>query len=145
MQFTMEWKPKSSQKPAIISPSASGTASAPSSSQADDSIASNLVDVTNLSKKLSEVNVLEERHVIIPQHLRVPESERTQLTFGSFGTGFDSTNVSSSVSQAFESVQRSSDGPSVRLFPFLTHMVLCMWNTVDISVGNGDCHVGSSK
>ena len=119
MQSTMEWKPKSSQKPAIISPSTSGTASTPNSSQTDNSSSSNAVDVTNLTEKLSNVNIFEERHVIIPQHLRVPESERTQLTFGSFGAGFDPTKTTSSVSQAFESAEESSDGPSIRLFPFI--------------------------
>lgn len=115
MQSTMEWKPKSSQKPANISPSMSGTASAATSSHNDNSSTPNPVDVTNLSEKVSQVNIVEERHVIIPQHLRVPEFERTQLTFGSFGAGFDSTKASSSVSQTFENAEQSIDGPSISL------------------------------
>ncbi|KAJ6851726.1 uncharacterized protein M6B38_258480 [Iris pallida] len=113
MQSTMEWKPKTSQKPTVISPIVSAHTR---SSCAEDASSSNPADVSNLSKKLSQVNVLEEpeRHVIIPQHLQVPESEYTKLTFGSFAAGFDSTKSFSSACQALED-EELCDEPSVSL------------------------------
>ncbi|XP_020276851.1 LOW QUALITY PROTEIN: uncharacterized protein LOC109851226 [Asparagus officinalis] len=117
MQSTMEWKPKSSQKAAIISTNTSGTTSAPTL-HTDNSSNSKPVDVANFPE------------VIIPEHLRVPDSERTQLTFGSFGAGFDSTKISSSVSHAFESVEQLIDGHSTRLFPILPKPQVCVRNTM---------------
>lgn len=126
VQSTMEWKPKSSQKPAPISLNTTGMTSAPTSSRTDNSSNSSSVDITNLSGKLSQVNILEECHVIIPEHLRVSESERTQLTFGSFGVEFDSTEVSSSVSQALGNADQSNDEPSIRWFPVIPKSKVCM-------------------
>ncbi|KAJ6824441.1 uncharacterized protein M6B38_381295 [Iris pallida] len=111
-QSTMEWKPKSSQKPTVISPIV--TAPPSSSCVVDASSSSNPADVSNLTKKLSQVNVLEEPHVIIPQHLQVPESEYTKLTFGSFAAGFNSTKSFSSARQALKNAELH-DEPSVSL------------------------------
>ncbi|KAJ6824682.1 GBF-interacting protein 1-like [Iris pallida] len=41
-----------------------------------------------LQRKLEELQVLDSKHVIIPNHLQVPESERTGLSFGSFDANF---------------------------------------------------------
>ena len=41
-------------------------------------------EVAGLSKKLSQANVSQDEHVIIPEHIRVPDSERTHLIFGTF-------------------------------------------------------------
>ncbi|KAJ6818128.1 uncharacterized protein M6B38_407295 [Iris pallida] len=113
----MEWKPKTSQKPTVISPIVSAQTR---SSCAEDASSSNPADVSNLSKKLSQVNVLEEpeRHVIIPQHLQVLESEYTKLTFGSFAAGFDSTKSFSSACQALED-EELCDEPSVSLSAYV--------------------------
>lgn len=68
----LEWKPKS------VSPS---TAAPPgASSPVDDG---SKTEVSALSKKLSHANVSHE-HVIIPEHIRIPDSERTHFIFGSF-------------------------------------------------------------
>uniref|UniRef100_A0ACD5X1I6 Uncharacterized protein n=1 Tax=Avena sativa TaxID=4498 RepID=A0ACD5X1I6_AVESA len=67
----LEWKPKS------ISPANVARSSATS---VDD----NQVGITGLSMKLSEANVSEDERVIIPEHLRVPDSERTNFIFGTF-------------------------------------------------------------
>ena len=112
MQSNMQWKPKSIQKANASSPGVIGTAS--SSPHADGSCSSNPADVPGLSEKLSQINILETKHVIIPQHLRVPESQRTELTFGSFGADFESTKGSTSASQASENAQETSDEPTVR-------------------------------
>lgn len=74
----LEWKPKS------ISPSSINhevTATPPSvPSPVGDG---NKAEVAALSKKLSQANVSHE-YVIIPEHIRIPDSERTHLIFGSF-------------------------------------------------------------
>ncbi|XP_008784271.2 GBF-interacting protein 1-like [Phoenix dactylifera] len=113
MQSNMEWKPKSIQKAAAISPGVIETGS--TFSHADGSGSSNPADVPGLSEKLSQINILETQHVIIPQHLQVSESEHTQLTFGSFGAGFDSTKGFTSASQASENAQETSNEPTLSI------------------------------
>ncbi|EHA8588949.1 GBF-interacting protein 1-like [Cocos nucifera] len=107
----MQWKPKLIQKATAISPGVIATAS--SSPHAEGSGSSNQADVPGLSEKLSQIDILETQHVIIPQHLQVPESERTELTFGSFGAGFESTKGFTSSSQASENAQEMSDEPTL--------------------------------
>lgn len=58
--------------------------SASSTSCVDDNTCSNDVVLTGLSEKLTQINVSGDERVIIPQHLRVPESLMNVLTFGSF-------------------------------------------------------------
>ncbi|XP_010917133.1 uncharacterized protein [Elaeis guineensis] len=113
MQSNLEWKPKSSQKAPAVRPSVIETSS--SSPHADGSGSSNPVDVPGLSEKLSRVHILETQHVIMPLHLRVPESEHTRLTFGSFGAGFDSAKGYTSTSQAFENAQEMSNEPTLSI------------------------------
>ncbi|KAF8388757.1 hypothetical protein HHK36_025437 [Tetracentron sinense] len=110
-QPNMEWKPKSSRKSSIVSPEVIGTAAIPVSTPTDNSRESK-TETAQLQERLSRVNVLENQHVIIPQHLRVPEADRTQLTFGSFGAGFDSTQSLASGFQAIGSAEESSAEPS---------------------------------
>ncbi|KAJ8500598.1 hypothetical protein OPV22_011150 [Ensete ventricosum] len=108
MQTNMEWKPKSTQKPmpgVVVSDSVS-----PSS--ADNLCITKLVDANELSEKLSKASISENQHVIIPQHLQVPESERTFLTFGSFETGFDSKGIITANQQS-QSADEFTDEPSV--------------------------------
>ncbi|XP_074580082.1 uncharacterized protein LOC141836478 isoform X2 [Curcuma longa] len=109
MQVNMEWKPKSTRKPNIVVPATYGTDSAAPSS-ADNSISSKVIDVTGLSKNLSKLSILENRHVIIPQHLQVPESELARLTFGSFEVGFDTNRYTYNQSQSADEV---ADEPSM--------------------------------
>jgi hypothetical protein len=68
----LEWKPKT------VNPANAARSSATSS------VDGNQVDTAGLSKKLLEANVSEDERVIIPEHLRVPDSERTNLIFGTF-------------------------------------------------------------
>ncbi|KAJ4958674.1 hypothetical protein NE237_025785 [Protea cynaroides] len=107
-QSNMEWKPKSSQK---SSPGVIGTA-APISHLADYSTELK-PETAVLQEKLLQVNVSDNQHVIIPPHLRVPEADRTQLTFGSFGAGFDSMGSLASGFQTVESAEGSNGEPSV--------------------------------
>ncbi|RZC01220.1 GBF-interacting protein 1-like isoform X2 [Glycine soja] len=97
-QQNKEWKPKSSQKPNSNSPGVIGTpkkaavaaASPPAENSGD--IESN---TTELQDKLSQVNIYENQNVIIAQHIRVPETDRCQLTFGTIGTELDSSRLQS--------------------------------------------------
>ncbi|KAJ1296731.1 hypothetical protein BS78_01G324800 [Paspalum vaginatum] len=74
----LEWKPKS------ISPSSINhevTAAPPGAPSPVGDV--NKAEVAGLSKKLSQANVSHE-HVIIPEHIRIPDSERKHLIFGTF-------------------------------------------------------------
>lgn len=106
MQRNMEWKPKTSLKSTTISPAV--TMTTPAAALADTSNLS-AVDVNGLSNKLSQANISDDRHVIIPEHLRVPESEYACLTFGSFGAGLDPTEGLTSASQAFEKSEQFNE------------------------------------
>ncbi|XP_039027387.1 GBF-interacting protein 1-like isoform X2 [Hibiscus syriacus] len=46
------------------------------------------VATSKLQKKLEELHFPHRQHVIIPDHIHVPESERIKLSFGSFDAGF---------------------------------------------------------
>nr|CAB3495640.1 unnamed protein product [Digitaria exilis] len=57
----------------------------------------NQAEVAGLSKKLSQANVSQDEHVIIPEHIRVRDSEVTHLIFGTFGSEIDpKTSVTTS-------------------------------------------------
>ncbi|KAG6467923.1 hypothetical protein ZIOFF_072488 [Zingiber officinale] len=47
----------------------------------------------NLAKKVEELKLSDRQHVIIPNHLQVPESERHGLSFGSFDANFEFNTV----------------------------------------------------
>ncbi|XBI08234.1 hypothetical protein VPH35_135992 [Triticum aestivum] len=88
IQPAKEWKPKSTNKSCTNDADNSGTnATSPLDSKAENA---NVLDVNSLCDKSSHANVHEMEHVIIPEHLRVPEYEQTRLRFGSFTPGFDS-------------------------------------------------------
>lgn len=118
----MEWKPKPSPKLGTVSHDVNET-TAPSC--ANVSSGSDREELAGLSEKLSQVNFFGDEHVIIPEHLRVPETEWTQLIFGSFGVGFDSTKGLPSAFQPQGNAEESSDGPSVRLFSSPHLFLLC--------------------
>lgn len=85
---TKEWKPK-----AVQGSGTAGASDAPTTIEATTSSlsVSNLDsdDATSkLHKKLQELHLQQRQHVILPNHIHVPESERSKLSFGSFGTLF---------------------------------------------------------
>ncbi|KAF8025743.1 hypothetical protein BT93_F2546 [Corymbia citriodora subsp. variegata] len=117
-----EWKPKSSQRPTNSNPGIIGT---PPKSAAPTDKNFKRVDsqVANMPEKFAHLNIHEAQNVIIAQHIRVPDAERCQLTFGSFGVDFDtSRNFASggareelngeSAASLSESVPASSSGTS---------------------------------
>ncbi|EEF41015.1 uncharacterized protein LOC8284671 isoform X2 [Ricinus communis] len=89
-QHNKEWKPKSSQKASVGSPGVIGTPTKSSSPPAGNSKDLES-DATDMQEKLLRVNIYENQNVIIAQHIRVPETDRCRLTFGSFGVEFDSS------------------------------------------------------
>ncbi|CAN1236068.1 GBF-interacting protein 1-like, partial [Linum grandiflorum] len=69
--------------------------------------------------KLKELNLPQRQHVIIPNHIHVPESERTKLSFGSFDTSFGvaksyASGQESEKSSATQSVEEVSEEPTAR-------------------------------
>jgi hypothetical protein len=91
-----EWKPKSKNRSSTNDAVNSGTdAIFPLESNAE---IAKVLDVNSSCDKTSHPNVHEMEHVIIPEHLRVPEYEQTRLRFGSFTPGFDSDQIPTSTS-----------------------------------------------
>ncbi|WVZ57247.1 hypothetical protein U9M48_007652 [Paspalum notatum var. saurae] len=74
----LEWKPKSISPSSINHEVTVAPPGAPS--PVGDG---NKAEVAGLSKKISQANVSHE-HVIIPEHIRIPDSERRHLIFGTF-------------------------------------------------------------
>lgn len=94
VQPVKEWKPKSTKKSLTIEADKSiADASSPSASNFENA---STPDVNGLSDKLSQAYLHEVEHVIIPEHLRVPEYEQTKLRFGSFTSGLDSEQIPAS-------------------------------------------------
>ncbi|KAM1714224.1 hypothetical protein ACFX12_024860 [Malus domestica] len=89
-QTNKEWKPKSSQKPSSNSPGVIGTPTKSISPASGDSKVSES-EAAKLQDKLALVNVYDNCNVVIAESIRVPDSDRFQLTFGSLGTELDST------------------------------------------------------
>ncbi|XP_020597522.1 GBF-interacting protein 1-like isoform X3 [Phalaenopsis equestris] len=92
----MEWKPKSTNVNSISSSEVRCCSGVdPSKGKAREAISCSLnvseSMVSDISKKvpnLEDLRISDTQHVIIPDHLQVPESERTGLSFGSFGLNF---------------------------------------------------------
>ena len=108
-----EWKPKtaSSVIQQLRTVSAAAAASEVSGVAFNDTEhlepASRILDsedaTSKLQKKLEELHVSKSQLVILPNHIQVPDSERSKLSFGSFGIGF---GVSAVVPNGLESDQR---------------------------------------
>ncbi|KQK19096.1 uncharacterized protein LOC100833454 isoform X2 [Brachypodium distachyon] len=90
-QKVKEWKPKSTTKSATNDTDNSRTDAVPPLDNKTES--ADVLDVNSLCDKTSHANLHEMEHVIIPEHLRVPEYEQTRLRFGSFTPGFDSDQL----------------------------------------------------
>nr|XP_023891926.1 GBF-interacting protein 1-like isoform X2 [Quercus suber]POE61410.1 gbf-interacting protein 1 [Quercus suber] len=120
-----EWKPK----PTNINVQDSGTAAAPEApailveataqTQHDTSVLDMEEATSNLQRKLEELHLPQRQLVILPNHIHVPESERTKLSFGSFGTDFGVTTSyisgpvsdksSTSLSEISQGIEESVD------------------------------------
>lgn len=127
-QHNKEWKPKSSQKSNSNNPGVIGTpkkAAASASPPAENS--GDIESVTaELQDKLSQVNIYENQNVIIAQHIRVPETDRCRLTFGTIGTELDSSRLQSKFPLIGAS-EKSNEELTARLvsFFFFFKKLLC--------------------
>ncbi|KAF8414285.1 hypothetical protein HHK36_002287 [Tetracentron sinense] len=90
-----EWKPKpTNPNPAQASGTVGTSEIAPVSVEAGAqslpalSVSTSEEATSKLQKKLEELRFSDGQHVIIPNHLQVPEAERTGLSFGSFDASF---------------------------------------------------------
>ncbi|KAL9261880.1 GBF-interacting protein 1-like protein [Drosera capensis] len=66
---------------------------------------------SDLQEKLHDLNVRDVQHVIIPNHIHVPEAIRTRLSFGSFDAAFtiSSDTVDDSKSEKFATSDSNSE------------------------------------
>lgn len=125
-----EWKPKSTH---TNHSQASGMPVTADVSTVVEAVSESLpVSVTvasenttlKLEKKLDELQLSDRQHVIIPNHLQVPESERHGLSFGSFDSNFNlsmgSANGAASdksttpPSESSQETEENVEGPSLR-------------------------------
>lgn len=105
-QVNKEWKPKSSQKSSVITPGVIGSTAksvSPSADNPSDNSKDLKSEAAKLQDKLSQLDIYENQNVIIAEHIRVAETERCLLTFGSIGTAF----------QAVGSVEESGGSASL--------------------------------
>ncbi|XP_074566028.1 GBF-interacting protein 1-like isoform X2 [Curcuma longa] len=89
-----EWKPKSVLANPAQASETNDTSEVPVVTEAVSQSLPTLLSATpvgasvKLAKKVEELKVSDRQHVIIPNHLQVPESERHGLSFGSFDANF---------------------------------------------------------
>ncbi|GMI66294.1 hypothetical protein like AT3G07660 [Hibiscus trionum] len=93
-----EWKPKPISSNVGKGSGTAGVSDVPTSSveaSAHSQPISRVLDseeaTSKLQKKLEELHLPQRQHVIIPNHIHVPESERNKLSFGSFDASFGVT------------------------------------------------------
>lgn len=127
-----EWKPKTTN-PSAAQASGKALASEPSNASFEvgaqsQSVGSKVLDsddaTSNLQKQLEQLHLPQRQHVIIPNHIHVPESERTKLSFGSFDANFgvtsaydsgpESDNSSTPVSKTSLVVEETEEEPVTR-------------------------------
>ncbi|KAE8708087.1 hyphally regulated cell wall protein 3-like isoform X2 [Hibiscus syriacus] len=121
-----EWKPKPVTSNVGLGAGMAGASEVPTGSLetvAQLSPVSNVlnseVDTSKLQKKLEELHLPQRQHVIIPNHIHVPESERTKLSFGSFDASFgvalnyvggqESDKCSTPLSEASQDVNETAE------------------------------------
>ncbi|XP_028096739.1 uncharacterized protein LOC114296632 isoform X2 [Camellia sinensis] len=107
LQPNKEWKPKLSKKSSHNGPGVIGTPakSVPHPTENPKDLET---DAAQVQDKPSQVNNYENQNVIIAEHIRVAESDRCRLTFGSFGAEFDSSRDFVSESHTVGSAENSS-------------------------------------
>ncbi|KAF0902583.1 hypothetical protein E2562_018078 [Oryza meyeriana var. granulata] len=108
-QPAKEWKPKSTKKSSNTDTDNNGTDVITSS--AGNTENSNVLDKDVLCDKISQACIHEMEHVIIPEHLRVPEYEQTGLKFGSFPAGSGAEQVPNSESPSESEEQEHVQEP----------------------------------
>ncbi|KAI4355495.1 hypothetical protein L6164_004261 [Bauhinia variegata] len=112
-QPNKEWKPKSSKKSSGNSPGVIGTPKKPASPPEENSKVVES-DTSKLRDKFSQVNRYDNQNVIIAQHIRVPETDRCQLTFGTIGAERDSSRHQSKL-RTVGTAKKSNEDSSASL------------------------------
>lgn len=93
LQGNKEWKPKSSQKPSVIDLGVIGTPKKSASSPAYKSKKPGS-EAAPLQDNLTHASTRDDQNVIIAAHIRVSETDRSRLTFGSLGIEVESSQNS---------------------------------------------------
>ncbi|KAE8699585.1 hyphally regulated cell wall protein 3-like isoform X2 [Hibiscus syriacus] len=95
-----EWKPKPISSNVGQGSGTTGASDVPTSSveanvhlQPVSRVLDSEEATSKMQKKLEELHLPQRQHVIIPNHIHVPESERTKLSFGSFDFGVTLSNA----------------------------------------------------
>ncbi|KAK3405141.1 GBF-interacting protein 1 isoform X2 [Eucalyptus grandis] len=122
-----EWKPKptnptASQRSGTVAPEVNPV----TTSQLAPSIPDPVEAASTLQKKLETLRLSQRQPVILPNHIHVPESERTKFSFGSFDASFGistnsisapesdkSSTIVSEMSLAVEETMEDSSGQIV--------------------------------
>ncbi|KQK21306.1 uncharacterized protein LOC100821170 isoform X2 [Brachypodium distachyon] len=126
----LEWKPKS------VRPTSVNCAANVAPSSATSSADVHQVGMACLSKKLSQANVSKDERVIMPEHLKVPDNERTHLIFGTFESEAKSNaSTSSPIATSKEGLDVHS---STRLTPLNS-----VRSSDEVRPGDQTDHVGS--
>ncbi|GER53578.1 hypothetical protein STAS_31112 [Striga asiatica] len=108
-QSNKEWKPKNTAKPGAGGPGVIGspvkTVSPPSDKP--DKLRK---EAAQIEDSVSQLNISENKNVIIAAHIRVSETDKCRLTFGSLGT--DLSTPASSMTATDVGVEALSTNPS---------------------------------
>lgn len=114
-QPNKEWKPKASVKPSPKGPGVIGSPAKTVSPPAHNTEVTQK-EAAVLQDNMSQLNLSENQNVIIAPHIRVSETDRCRLTFGSLGADFDTS--ANSVGVSTNGVEELSTDPSGRLLSF---------------------------
>lgn len=127
-----EWKPKPVNHNTTQGSGASSTGEALAvPTEGSDISVENVIPsaeaTARLQRQLEDLQI-QHQHVIIPNHILVPEAERTKLSFGSFDAGFSITSSSvvcpenekrsAPLSHNSQEVEESFEEEEFRYLPF---------------------------
>ncbi|XP_057466037.1 GBF-interacting protein 1-like isoform X1 [Actinidia eriantha] len=133
-----EWKPKRNPNLARESGTA-GSVEAPTTVETNTHTQASFVlsvldskeDTIKLQRKLEDLHISDGQHVIIPNHLHVPEAEKIGFCFGSFDASFGLNTSANSgpendsnttpLSETSESVEETADESSSDQNPIVTN------------------------
>lgn len=116
-QPNKEWKPKASVKPSASGPGVIGSPAKTVSPPADNP-EDTKKEASLLQDNISQVNISENQNVIIAPHIRVSETDRCRLTFGSLGSELETS--ANSIGAAANGVEELSTELSGRLLTYIT-------------------------
>ncbi|KAA8526638.1 hypothetical protein F0562_008159 [Nyssa sinensis] len=89
-----EWKPKTTNPNLAQRPGTAGSSEVPATVEANtqsrpvSSVLDSKEAISELRRKLEESHISDGQHVIIPNHLHVPDAEKIGFCFGSFDASF---------------------------------------------------------